>query len=287
MTLAVITGASGFLGRHVRAELEANGIEMLGVGRRGGASVDRLIDTYEELEDAAVIGRPHQECALIHLAAEPRVGRYNDLEGLMRETNTLSRTLAVLPWRRTIFASSGAIYRPAGADTRLDENAALTDTAYAQCKLSGEQRFLDQGGTALRLTNLMGDGMSDETIIADILKQISTADDVEIELRDCSAVLDLLLVTEAARAIRKTLASDKAKRMSLNIGSGGGVSARALAEIILARHGKRLIQATSQNEEKHMGIVLNSDLAEQAIGWRARQPIEEAISTFIPSAEIQ
>jgi len=287
LTLAVITGASGFLGRQVRAALSEQGIETLGVSRHSSPFVDRSIRAYELLEDAAVLGRPHQECALIHLAGEPRVGRYQADENLAVAANELAQTLSGLPWRRMIFASSGAVYKPVEAGEFLDESAEIADTPYAACKRAGEQYFLNQGGTALRLTNLMGAGMSEETIILDILKQISPEEDVEIVLRDCSAVVDLLLASDAAQAFRHALSFDGAMGKVLNIGSGGGVTGRALAACIVERFGKRLVRATSQNEEKHRGIVLNSELAGKLIDWRASQSIEAAISTFISMPETQ
>lgn len=287
MTLAVITGASGFLGRHVRAVLSEQEIETLGVSRQNGPSVDRSIRSYDLLEDAAVLGRPHQECALIHLAGEPQVGRYQDDENLAAAANELALVLSNLPWRRMIFASSGAVYKPVEAGAFLDESAAIAETPYATCKLAGEQCFLNQGGTVLRLTNLMGAGMSEETIISDILKQVSPEEEVEIVLRDCSAIVDLLLASDAAEAFRHALSFNGAVGKVLNIGSGGGVKARALAACIVERFGKRLVSTTSQNEEKHRGIVLNSDLAGELIDWRAGKSIEAAISTFIPMPETQ
>ncbi len=287
MTLAVITGVSGFLGPHIHAEFKAQGIETLGVARRDGTCVDLPIYSYDALKDKSVIGRPHEECSLIHLAGEARVGRYQGDENLVREANALSKTLAHLPWHRMIFASSGAIYKPAESDRYLDEASPIADSAYAQCKYFGERCFQEQGGTSLRLTNLMGEGMSEETIIADIVKQILPEDDLYIELRDCSAVVDLLLASDAARAFRKALTSNEVMGKAFNIGSGHAISARALAALILKRLGKRLMRATSRNDEKHQGIVLNTELTAKVIDWRSDKSIEAAISTFVPAPETQ
>ncbi len=284
MKLAVITGVSGFVGRHIHREFTAQGIKTLGVARSHGECVDLTVHSYDALEDTTLIGRPHEECTLIHLAGESRVGRYQGDERLMHDSNTLSKMIANLPWHRMIFASSGAIYRSTNAASCLDEDSVIADTAYARYKFFGERCFLEQGGTALRLTNLIGEGMNKETIIADILKQVSLEDDVKIVLRDCSAVMDLLLVSDAASAFRKTLITDGAMGKVLNIGSGQGISARALATLILKRLGKRLVRATSQDDEKNLGIVLNTDLAAKVIDWMPSKSIEAAISTFISSA---
>ena len=285
----VITGASGFLGQHVHADIAARGLDTLGVARQEGRCVDQVVRSYDELEDAALIGRPHQKCDLIHLAAEPRVGQYNANEALVRETAKLSQKLASLPWRRSVFASSSAVYKPAGAGICLDEAAKLNETVYGQTKRDGEQLFMAKGGTALRLTNLMGEGMSEETIIADILKQIPPANsdqvDVEIVLRDRSAVVDLLFVADAAGAFGNALSSESAAGKIFNIGSGGGIGAGDLADCIVTKLHKNLVRVTSQFEEKNEGIILNTNLAKAVIGWRPSMSLEAALSTFIPTAE--
>jgi len=114
----------------------------------------------------------------------------------VRETNAL----AEMSVHRMIFTSSGAIYRLTKSDQRVDEDA---DPENAQRKYFGERCFLGNVGTALRLINLMGEGMSDETIIPDILKQVSTIKDMETVFRDCSVFIDWRLGKSIEAAIPK------------------------------------------------------------------------------------
>ena len=224
-----------------------------------------------------------------------RARKYQGDDTLCDEMNGLSEMLASLPWRHAVFASSGSVYEAVSSGIRLDEASALAKSPYALSKLASERHFISNGGTVLRLTNLIGEGMSDETIVGDIMKMAmldhnvgqaspdgSDKQSVSIRLRDCSAVLDLLGVEAAAAAFRKVLISPEAMGRTLNIGSGRAVTARKLIQIIICRLGKRLRTAISTTDEKNLGIVLDTRLAENFLGWRPEVTLEAALATFIP-----
>jgi len=137
-----ITGANGYLGHALRADLAASSIPSRGLARSGGAEI------VGDIRDRhAVAGLVRGATVVVHLAAYVHQGA----RGRRREaecwsvnvdgTQTLIDALqAGNPEAFAIFVSSANVYRQ--QDEPLDEEAPLSGrTPYGRSKLEAERRF--------------------------------------------------------------------------------------------------------------------------------------------------
>lgn len=208
MTHVLLTGAAGFVGRPVAAQLAAAGIDVV--------AYDRALDPRDDVTD---LGRVRSAAtgatAVVHLAAKVGLGvDLGDLDAYARDndlgTAVVLRAAAEAGVRRVVYASSMVVYgegayacaehgdvRPGpreaevlragtfdppcplcgrAVEPRLVDEAAPTDprNVYAATKLHGEHLLAawarESGGTAaaLRFHNVYGPGLPRNTPYAGV-----------------------------------------------------------------------------------------------------------------------
>jgi nucleoside-diphosphate-sugar epimerase len=161
---ALVTGASGFLGHVVCAELLSRGHEVSALVRRPGSEPDGTTPEAGDLGDrdalARLLERVDPEC-VFHLAAEiatqrdvRRVDEVN-VEG----TRRLLAACGAAGGPRVVFTSTVVTGDARGA--MLDETSALpVETAYGRSKQQGEQLVRESGlhGVIVRPSHIYGPG---------------------------------------------------------------------------------------------------------------------------------
>ena len=186
---AIVTGASGFAGRHLVARL-AGSRSLVGWHRPGGTSPDpampvrwTAVDILNRtaVSDAVAAAGPVE---IFHLAGSPHVGSsWQNAEAQLR-TNVLG-THHVLEAVRTtglparvLVVSSAQIYRP--GDEPLDEHALrLPTNPYGVSKLAADDLALraaaDDGLAVVvaRPFNHAGPGQSPDFVVSSFARQIA------------------------------------------------------------------------------------------------------------------
>ena len=71
-----------------------------------------------------------------------------------------------------MYASSATVYGDRGHLPHMTEDPAYPSNGYTKMKIECEKVFAEVGATCLRFSNLYGFGMSDNSVVADILRQI-------------------------------------------------------------------------------------------------------------------
>lgn len=242
--MALITGAGGFVGRHLRSHSEASGDDVVGLGPGDDLDVDVLdagavVDAVGEAEPEVVY----------HLAARSHVGDSWSDPGLVFRVNA-EGTLNVLQACRThgvdrvVMVGSadeyGAVEDGSGA---LTEDAPLRPlTPYGASKVAADylalQAFLGWGVPTVRVRafNHTGPGQPDRFLIPALTRRVvecerSGAD--EITVGNLDPVRDFTDVRDVVRAYR-LLAEHGRPGEAYNVCSGIGTSVRGVLEQILA-----------------------------------------------------
>jgi nucleoside-diphosphate-sugar epimerase len=161
---ALVTGASGFVGHAVCAELCSRGHEPVALVRRPGSQPPGTKPVAGDLADgdalARLLGNGRVDC-VIHLAAEIAtqrdLGKINEVN--VEGTRRLLTACSAAGVARFLFVSTVVTGDAGGAV--LDETSALpVQTAYGRSKQQGEQLVRDSGlaGVIIRPSHVYGPG---------------------------------------------------------------------------------------------------------------------------------
>lgn len=239
---ALVTGAAGFLGRHLTAALSGAGYEVLAVDTAGLASVDcrdffrHVATRYDLVVHAAGGGSgPHAAAAGLELDA------------------------AMFTWAararpgRVVYLSGGAVYpvalqRPSWTGRRLlredDVNLAaprLPDGLHGWAKLTGELQAAEAcaGGlavTVVRPFSVYGTGQGEDRPFGAFLARARRREDPFMIQGDGKQVRDWIHVDDVCTAVLTLVADDIDG--PVNLGTGAGTTVAELAAIVCsdARH---------------------------------------------------
>lgn len=275
-----VTGASGFLGRRIVAELASCGMEVVAVARRdvpvGDGIESRLVENYDDVPEADV---------LVHLAEESRLHVAEQSPDHHRTLN-VERVRGFVRSRRfprILYGSSGAVYGDNSPyPHRADEVPAGT-SAYACSKLACEREVLAEGGVVLRFANIVGPGMSDTAVLARVLAQIPGSGDLAV--RDDSAVRDFLWNGDMATCVTGFVAGHASG--VFNVGSGEGTSVRQLAELALTVAGESHRKVVSgPRAGRPSQLILDVAATRAAINWQPRARLDAAIRQILESRHV-
>ena len=261
----IVTGASGFVGRALISQLLKNGFPVSGLSRRkmsGFVTVANYSDV--PVPNGAV---------LVHLAqGSDTSGSFGD------EDVELCRKLSKRPWRHIVYASSAIVYGDAKEYRRCPEEMVSASNDYARVKLACEEIVSSVGGTCLRLTNLYGPGMSANTVISDVLRQIPG--EGPLRLRDAEPVRDFLWIEDAASCL--VAACRIMPGSVLNAGSGCGMAVGDVARLALRLAGESLrpvVGAASSGQTSR--LVLDITKTRSALNWAPEVDISTGLFTLL------
>jgi GDP-4-dehydro-6-deoxy-D-mannose reductase len=299
----LITGATGFAGRHLAEYAAGAGATTTGLGRRAVEAADRppglddhvvadLLDS-RQAEDAVHATAPDR---VFHLAAEASVARsWEDPAGAV--TRNLSGTVHLLeavrrhaPEARVLVAGSGEEY---GVPERLpvDEHHPLRPrNPYAVGKAAAELAagfFADSHGLHVvrtRAFNHAGPGQTTTYVVASLASQIAAAeaegsgDSVEILTGNTDVRRDFTDVRDVVRAYWQAL--EAAEPGVYNVCSGRSV---AVNEILRTLTEEARTEVTSRvdpallRENDVMDIVGSHARLTGATGWEPEIPLEQTL----------
>lgn len=273
----LVTGAGGFVGRHLVRALADAGREVVawsrgededGLRALGAAHVERFDLTDPGELEARLGARPPRRVFHLAAVAAPRRAEADPARALAVNVDATARLVAALPERtRLVFASSAAVYAPSAGD--IDERAPTVaptppTSVYARTKLAAERAVLARRGPSVvaRAFNHSGPGQSTDYALPAFALRLRRARDTggDVTTGPLDAVRDYLHVDDVVRAYQLLAdrldgaTSDTADATVgepvpaiVNVCSGRALSMRdafvALAERILgARRAEAVVQ---------------------------------------------
>lgn len=289
MTKVLVTGGSGFLGRHTLMPLVERGFEVHALYRTSLPTLptDNVVRWHQcDIFDEAKLGRQIEMIrpeGLLHLAWDTTPGLYwttsANLDWLAASLH-LARCFARCGGQRLVIAGSSAEYQWGGED-KLDEIASplLPTSLYGKCKnalreviasWASEENISFAWG---RIFNVFGPGEKQARLVPKIIRALMAGNQLPFDSGHSER--DFLYVSDAGDAFAALFASDTTG--PVNIASGEAVSVREFIMELrdcLQPKGQVLFGALESPSNEPARVVASSARLLNEVGWRAGAPMK-------------
>jgi GDP-4-dehydro-6-deoxy-D-mannose reductase len=277
MSKILVTGASGFVGKYLCAQLMKQGYEVVAVSSNHGDI--SLVKTWEQFPPTN---------AVIHLAARTFVPESWKHPDLFLATNTLG-TLRALAYckkhqAKMIYISS-YLYGNAKTQPINEEAPVFTPNPYALSKKTAEEYcklYADSYGVKviiLRPFNIYGSNQNPSFLIPEIIHQVLNNQSVHV--KDLVPKRDYLYIDDFIESIVQCL--DLNDSTIFNIGSGTSYSVKEIIDMVQTIAGTNY-PVTSSNETRTaeiMDTIADISKAERVLNWRPQISMMQGLQKVI------
>jgi nucleoside-diphosphate-sugar epimerase len=278
----LVTGASGFIGRHLVARLNHMGKRVVSVSRADGLDIAR--------DNLPLEGVGH----VFHLAA--KIGVVDAWRSPLDYLNTnafgTARIVEQCRGHCAVTMVSGYVYgNPKRVPVRETDPVDIQNP-YALSKLLAEQicgfyaRFFEVPVVALRLFNIYGPGQNRNFLIPYILEQILDPGQREVVVKDLEPSRDYLYVSDAVEAIIH--ATRAASGLIFNIGSGMTYNVEEIIERASVAAGIYKPYRSSGEKRPHEINRTCADISafREAVNWGPKVSIDNGLRLIVDSMRL-
>jgi GDP-4-dehydro-6-deoxy-D-mannose reductase len=290
----LITGASGFAGRHLAAACVAAGDEVVELSRSSGVRVDLL-----DADAARAAVRSARPTIVHHLAARAHVGRswrepaVTLHENLAMTLNVLEAVRLEAPSACVMLAGSGEVYGPPER-LPVDEAAKLApQNPYAVSKASADLLggfYADAHGLCAiraRAFNHAGPGQEPSYAISSFARQVAAgleegADPIRLVTGNPDTRRDYTDVRDVVRAYR--LLAARREPGAFNVCSGRPASAGELVRVLAEAAGvsvDHVVDPALVRAHEVMEVRGSFDHLRSATGWEPEIPLSRTLADTV------
>jgi GDP-4-dehydro-6-deoxy-D-mannose reductase len=294
---ALVTGASGFVGPHLVAHLEASGDQVVAVDRGGATPVD-----VTDRDAVQAVMRDVRPAAVYHLAALSHVAESWSAAANSFRVNA-EGTLNVLVAAsdagvgRVLVVGSAEEYGAVReADLPIDEDTPLRPmTPYGASKVAADylalQAYLGGGLETVRARpfNHTGPGQSPRFLVPALARRVAEAEragEDKVLVGSLDPVRDITDVRDVVRAYRSLVERGEPGEV-YNVCSGRGTTVREIAERLLAHAHRNLELVVDENLVRKVEVprlVGNPSKIGTDIGWSPEIDIDRTLDDVLAAA---
>jgi GDP-4-dehydro-6-deoxy-D-mannose reductase len=286
----LITGLTGFVGRHLARELLGHGFEVFGVStdRASVEGVGMFVADITDLPAMVQLVKDTDPEVVVHLAGLSHVGESWQRPGDYLEVNFVGtrNVLRAAVGRKIIFASSSEVYgQVPEAEQPISEDHSLSPRSpYAMTKACSEAIALECGAVVVRSFNSVGVGQARHFALPSFTSQLVAIERGEREailrVGDLSPRRDFVHVADAAAAYRILIEGGEPGQV-YNLASGEANSMHQALERLRAISGVKAEVRVDPERVRPVDIPLllgdNSRL--RALGWEPQAGgLDQALS---------
>lgn len=284
----LVTGAAGFLGRHVARHFAAEGWDVAGFDvaplseprvefHQGdlteGNSVDRAIKGFDVVAHIGAIGDVYLAGDEPALAAEVNVvGTANVVEAALRHG------------ARVVYASTWEVYGEPMSEPIDEDHPTMPDHPYSITKLAGESLLLAAASLrglsamALRLGTAYGTGLRPNSVFRVFIDKARRGEPITIQ-GDGSQGRQFTHASDIARAFELASRSD-ASGMAINIVAPDLVTIKELADSIQSRLPTKVTFGPPRAGDVPPAIV-SWQRAKEVLDWEATKQFDQGLTELI------
>jgi GDP-4-dehydro-6-deoxy-D-mannose reductase len=286
VTRVLVTGPSGFVGMHLRAELE-----------------DAFLPYDEDVLDLASLTtavRDAQPDAVVHLAALSSVAEsWGDVTEVWRTNvlgtvNVVEALRAEAPRARLLFVSSGEVYGRASLVPTPEEAPIEPVSPYGASKAAAElacRQARDLDVVVARSFSHVGPGQNERFSIASWAAQLArlrSEGGGTLLVGDLDVERDLTDVRDVCRAYRLML--DRALPAgTYNVASGRAVPLKRVLELLVEAAG---VPVTVERDPSRLRpaevrvVAGDASKLRAATGWEPSIPLERTVADVLEAAQL-
>jgi GDP-4-dehydro-6-deoxy-D-mannose reductase len=286
---ALLTGASGFLGRRLAARLKRDGFTVAGVCLDRLGLPESIPIHAVDVRDAAGLARvvaAESPDVVVHLAALAHVGESWRRMPEYFAINVLGteNVVAAARGRRLLFVSSAEVYGAVPEDEQpIDERRALAPRSpYALTKAAAERLALAAGAVVARCFNLVGAGQTRSFALPSFAAQLAAIGAGRVppvlKVGNLTARRDFVHVEDGVEALALLVERGVAGEV-YNVASGRALSIAEALERLVRVSG---LEVTLEEDPERLRPVdvplLCGDSGRlRALGWCDRHGFDAAI----------
>jgi UDP-glucose 4-epimerase len=286
----LVTGAAGFLGRHVARHFLRQGWNVVGFDL--ASFVESGIRSIQgDLTEANSVDYATVDADVVaHIGAIGDIYLAGEQPALAAEVNVVGTAniveAALRHGARVIYASTWEVYGQPVSEPIDERHATMPDHPYSITKLAGESLLMaashlrDLPALSLRLGTAYGSGLRPNSVFRIFLDRARAGEPITIQ-GDGSQGRQFTHASDIARAFEMA-ARSKETGIALNIVSPETVTIKELAEHMIARYPTEVSFGPSRAGDVPSALV-SAEKARSVLGWQAEVPFEQGLDEFITS----
>jgi UDP-glucose 4-epimerase len=284
----LVTGAAGFLGRHVARTFRDHGWETMGIDLAGfeEPGVRSITGDFTEIDviDRAAAGVD----VVAHVGAIGDVYLAGEQPALAAHVNVVGTANVIeAAFRhdaRLIYTSTWEVYGEPQREPIVEDHPTMPDHPYSITKLAGESlvlaasRLRGLSSIALRLGTAYGSGMRPNSVFRIFIDKARRGEPITIQ-GDGAQGRQFTHASDLARAFHLA-ASASVSGIPVNVVALDTISIKELAEMVIERYPTELHFGSSRPGEVPPALV-SAERAREVLGWEAEMPFARGFGELL------
>ena len=290
---ALVTGSSGFLGRHVCRVMSEEGFDITGFDL--DESPDDMRSVVGDLLDVDALERAATGMdVLCHIGAIGDVylaGEQPQLAAAVNVTGSANiATVARKTGARVVNASTWEVYGEPRYQPMDENHPTDPDHPYNITKLAGERlllaadRFKDVPVISLRLGTAYGSGLRPNSVFRIFIDRARRGEPITVQ-GDGAQGRQFTHARDIARAF-VLAARSEVRGVALNTVASDMVSIKELADLVVERIPTELSFGDPRPGDVPTALV-SADKIADVLGWKAELPFEQGLEELIESVSTE
>ncbi len=288
----LVTGASGFVGRHLVGLILGQGHQVVALDRVVDASLPLEVESVlVDLRDPASFGAiPRRWDGVIHLAGASIPSLFANIAPVMLNLEITLNLLDHLEDSKVLLVSSCHVYAPS-EQRRTESDRILPQGRYGLSKHLLEQVAPHyQGRLDVRVArpfNHLGPGLRPELMVSSLLRRLSSSsaeDRAPVQMEGWNSVRDFIDVRDVAAAYLAILGLEAPAPSIFNVCTGRATSVQEVVQVVLDLLGQQRdirFQTRPNSRDDIPYLVGDPSRLNQAAGWSACHSLVDSLRSML------